>query len=175
MSDGMSFHTVEDTSALLTLVQKKGFSRLVGRDIFGFGPLNAEGGSGGGGGIVPMEAGDDGGGGGGGGGGDRGVAEAIDGGGGGGGGGGGSGRGTGEAHVRISGSESPPEEADGVVVRLGFTGGGGGGTVRALKSFSVIIFGIAANWVLRSVTKDINPEISSSFWVKRSMVRDAMS
>jgi len=127
---------------------------LVGREVFGLGPLNTESG----GGVLPMEAGD-----------------GDGGGGGGGGGGSGSERGTGEAYVGIGGSENPPEEAEVVVVLLGFTGGGGGGTVRALNSFSVIIVGIAANWVLRSVTKDINAEISSSFWVKRSMVRDAMS
>lgn len=67
-SDGMSFHTVDDTSALPILVQKKGFNRLTGRDNFGLEPiLNAEGGGGGGGGELPMEPGGGGGGGGGGG------------------------------------------------------------------------------------------------------------
>lgn len=123
MSNGMSFHTVEDTSVLLILVQKKGFNRLIGRDIFGLGLLNAEGGGGGGGGILCTKIG--GGGGGGGGGGDRGAAEATN----GGGGGGGSGGDTGEVHLTTGGSETPPEEAEGIAVRLGFTGGGGGGII----------------------------------------------
>ena len=50
--DGTSFHTVEATSVLPTLFQKKGFSRLAGRDAFGLEPIiNIDGGGGG----LPIE------------------------------------------------------------------------------------------------------------------------
>ena len=157
MSDGMSFHTVNDTSALLTLFQKKGFSRLAGRDIFGLEPIwNAEGGGGGGGGggENPIEPG-----GGGAGGGGRSDEPFIRGsGGGGGGGGGGDGRGgdmlnvslpcpsasggeagrgianaivAGEdaANLRLGESGFSVDETEREIGPLGFMEGGGGGAV----------------------------------------------
>ena len=151
MSDGMSFHTVNDTSALLTLFQKKGFSRLAGRDIFGLELIwNAEGGGGGGGGggENPIETG-----GGGAGGGGRSDEPFIRGGGGGGDGRGGGrlnvslpcpsasggeagrgiandiGAGEDAADLRLGESGFSVDETEREIGPLGFMEGGGGGAV----------------------------------------------